>query len=270
MISRMSYKPAQFFLIAYLITWAAWFAAAYFSYQEGMEGFESLLMIAGLSGPAIATLVMFRRAKNPDLWRDYRDRLVSIRRIDWRTLPIILFLFPAAEVLAICISLLFGYSPDQFTVVLQLGASAGFLPFVVILILAPALEEAGWRGYGMDSLRSRSTLVVATLWFAILWAFWHLPLFFINHYYHHEILSDWILVANFFVSVFAMAFMVNWLYERNNRSVIACFLFHLSSDLAIGSIQAEEYTKCITTVVLVAIAVVIVFFDRKMFLEKGS
>jgi membrane protease YdiL (CAAX protease family) len=235
-----------------------------------MEGFESLLMIAGLAGPAIATLVMFRRAKNPDLWRDYRDRLVSIRRIDWRTLPIILFLFPAAEVLAICISLLFGYSPDQFTVVLQLGASAGFLPFVVILILAPALEEAGWRGYGMDSLRSRSTLVVATLWFAILWAFWHLPLFFINHYYHHEILSDWILVANFFVSVFAMAFMVNWLYYRNNRSVIACFLFHLSSDLAIGSIRAEEYTKCIATVVLVAIAVVIVFFDRKMFLEKGS
>jgi membrane protease YdiL (CAAX protease family) len=270
MIPRITYKPVQFFLIAYLITWTAWFAAAYFSYQEGMEGFESLLMIAGLSGPAIATLVMFRRAKNPDLWRDYRDRLVSIRRIDWRTLPIILFLFPAAEVLAICISLLFGYSPDQFTVVLQLGASAGFLPFVVILILAPALEEAGWRGYGMDSLRSRSTLVVATLWFAILWAFWHLPLFFINHYYHHEILSDWILVANFFVSVFAMAFMVNWLYYRNNRSVIACFLFHLSSDLAIGSIQAEEYTKCITTVVLVAIAVVIVFFDRKMFLEKGS
>jgi len=152
--------------------------------------------------------------------------------------------------------------------VLQLGASVGFLPFVVILVLAPALEEAGWRGYGMDSLRSRSMLFVATLWFAVLWAFWHLPLFFINHYYHHEILSNWILVANFFVSIVPMAFIVTWLYYRNNRSIIACFLFHLSSDLAIGSIQAKEYTKCIATVLLVVVAVVIVLRERKLFFEE--
>jgi hypothetical protein len=65
-----------------------------------------------------------------------------------------------------------------------------------------------------------------------------------------------------------MAFIANWLYYRNNRSVIACFLFHLSSDLTIGSIQAEEYTKCIATGLLVAITVVIVFWIGRCSLKK--
>lgn len=268
MTLRVSYRPAPFFLIAYAVTWSAWFALAYCSYRAGMEGIESLLMLAGLAGPAIAALIMFRQAEDPALWRDFADRLTNLRRIDLRTLPAILFLFPAAEFLAIAISLLFGGSPDQFAVVLQLGASAGFLPFAVILILAPALEETGWRGYGMDSLRARSpSLAAATLWFALLWAFWHLPLFFISGYYHHGILNNPVLVANFFVSIIAMAFIVSFLYYRSNRSVIACILFHLSSDLAIGSIGAGEYTKCIATLLLVAVAIAIVAREQKLFFE---
>jgi membrane protease YdiL (CAAX protease family) len=51
-------------------------------------------------------------------------------------------------------------------------------------VYAPAVEELGWRGYGMDSLRSCFSLFTASLYFALLWALWHLPLFFINNYYH--------------------------------------------------------------------------------------
>ena len=263
-----NYKPAGFFLIAFLISWAAWFSSAYFSTQAGMEGWQVLFMNLGIFGPFIATLIMFYRSKNPELWGDYWNRLRDFKRIDPATVPIMLFLMPAVILVSILLSLLFGKSAAQFAVSTQFGFSAGFMPVLLILILAPAMEEMGWRGYGMDSLRSRSNLFIASLWFALLWALWHLPLFFIRHYYHNQLLSNWVYTANFFVSVFPMAFIINWLYYRNNRSVIACFLFHLSADITMGMFHAEQFTKCIATVVMILIAVLIVIADRKLFFEE--
>ena len=263
--TRSIYKPARFFLIAFSITWTFWLADAYFSWQGGAEGLQGLLMFLGLCGPVIAALIMFRNAKSPDLWGDYRDRLVSLRRIDPRTLPVILFLVPAVTNMAIGISLLFGGSPDQFAILP--GASFVTLPALIGLFAAPALEEAGWRGYGVDSLRSRSTLFFASFSFGILWAFWHTPLFLIRGIYHNTLLSSGLFTANFFVSAFAVAFIINWLFYRNNRSVIACFLFHLSANIAMSYIPAEQVTKCIMTVLLLVVAAAVVVADWQLFVE---
>lgn len=67
---------------------------------------------------------------------------------------------------------------------------------------------------------------------------------------------------------FLLAFLITWLYYRNNRSVIACLLFHLPADLALAIIPAEQFTKCIVTGVLILIAAVIVLADRKLFFEE--
>ena len=120
----------------------------------------------------------------------------------------------------------------------------------------------------MDSLRSRCTLFSATLWFAGLWALWHLPLFFISHYYHNQLLSNWLYFVNFWVSVLPMAFLINWLYYRNNRSVIACFLIHLSADISMSVFPLEQFTKCIVTVLLLVVAAAVVYADRKLFFDK--
>lgn len=263
MNTRIRYRPAQFFLIAFAVTWTFWFADAYFSGTGAAEGLRGLLMFLGLCGPPAAALVMFRKSKSPALWRDFQDRLVSLRRIDPRTLPLILFLMPAVICTAIAISLLFGGSAGQFAILL--GPSFVTLPGFIGLFAAPALEEAGWRGYGMDSLRSRSTLFSASLWFALLWAVWHVPLFFISGSYHNSLLSGGMETANFFASVVAMAFLITWLYERNNRSIIACFLFHLSANVSFSFIAAEQFTKGIVTVLLLLIAGVIVVADRQRY-----
>ncbi|MFA4860209.1 CPBP family intramembrane glutamic endopeptidase [Methanoregula sp.] len=265
MNARSLYKPAQFFLIAYSIAWVFWFTTAYFSYHGGTGGLLGLLMFLGLCGPLAAALVMFWKSKSPELWDDYKDRLFSLRRINPRMLPFILFLVPAVMIVAIGISVLFGKSPGQFTILL--GSSFMTLPGLIGLFVAPAFEEAGWRGYGVDSLRSRSTLFVTSLSFGLLWAFWHTPLFFISGFYHNTLLSSWLYTANFFVSAFVLAFIINWLFYRNNRSIIACFLFHLSANIAMSFIPAEQFTKCIITVLLLIVAGVIVIMNRKLFFE---
>ncbi len=267
---KIAYKPFGFYLIAFLISWCCWFAAAGLSYREGTEQLSGLLVILGLLGPFLAAMVMIGRAKSPGLWKDYLDRLVNLKRIEPATVPLTLFLMPAAILFSAFISLLFGRPASQFAVTLHFGFSAGFVPVLLILFLAPALEEMGWRGYGMDSLRSRFGLFAAFLWFPVLWALWHVPLFFIRHYYHHELLSNWVHAANFFASIFPMAFIINWLYYRNRRSIIACFLFHLSADIGMSIFPVEQFTKCIVTAVLILAAAAIAAADRKFLLGENA
>ncbi len=268
MDARTPYKPAQFFLIAFIFSWFFWFVDAYISWNGGSQALQGFLIFLGICGPVAAALIMFRQAKSPELWSDYKDRLVSLRRINLRTLPLILFLFPAIICIGIGISLLFGKSPDQFAILLSPVIMT--LTTLIGIFLAPALEEAGWRGYGVDSLRSRFSLFVTSVSFGLLWAFWHVPLFFISGFYQNSLLSSWLFTANFFVSTVIMAFIVNWVFYRNNRSIIACFLFHLSADISMSFIPAEQFTKCIITVLMFLVAAVIVIGDKKLFFEEKA
>jgi membrane protease YdiL (CAAX protease family) len=261
--ARTRYRPVTFFTLAIAITWFFWLADAYVSARGDAGNLQGLLMFLGLCGPAIAALVIVHRTGSPALESDLRNRLVSLRRIDLRTLPVLLLFMPAVIWAAIGISLLFGGSPSQFTI--QLGPAFATLPALTGLFAAPALEEAGWRGYGVDSLRSRYTLFGTSLSFGLLWAFWHTPLFFISGSYHNTLLPGGLFTANFFVSVFAMAFLINWVYERNNRSIIACFLFHLSANVAMSFIAADQFTRCIVTVLLLLFAAATVIGDRDLY-----
>jgi len=268
MNTKITYNPAAFFGITFLITWSTWFISAYFSYQKGMQTLQALFMIPGLFAPLTAAMIMLFRAKKLELWSEYRDRLLSFKRIKMSMVPIMLFLMPAAILASIFVSLLFGKSADQFSIIQHFGFSAGPVPVLLLLIVVPALEEMGWRGYGVDSLRSRFNLFNTSLIFGLLWALWHLPMFFIHHYYHNELLSNWVYAANFWISIFPTAIIINWLYYRNNRSIIACFLFHLSVDLACEMFQVEQFTKCISTGILILIAAWIVIAERKLFFEE--
>jgi len=262
-----TYKPVAFYVITFLITWSAWLIAAHFSYQEGMQGWQALIMLPGFLAPFSAAMILIFRSGSPALRRDYWDRLTSFKRIKLATVPVILFLMPVVILASMLLSLLFGKSADQFALVHQFSFSIGPVPVLLVLILVPALEEMGWRGYGVDSLRSRCNLFTTSLWFGLLWALWHLPLVFIRHSYQHELLSNWIYAANFWVSLFPAAVIINWLFYKNNRSIIACFLFHVSVDIASEMFQVEQFTKCIGTGLLILIAGWIVIADRKLFFQ---
>jgi len=264
-----TYKPVRFFLITFLITWISWFVAAWFSYQKGMAGLQILIMVPGLFAPFIAVLVMLGSAKNKQLWKDFWDRL-SLKKINLRYLPAILLIMPFALFLATALSLLFGQSADQFLL------SSGYkimdgqaLLSLLILFLAPTLEELGWRGYGVDSLRSKSSLFKTTLLFALLWALWHLPLFFINGYYQHELWdTSLVYVINFFAQVLVATVLMNWMYYKNNRNITAAILFHFMFNLFSVLFQTEQFTKCIITIILLIISIVVILRNKEFFFDK--
>jgi len=266
---KFSYKPVRYFLITFLITWITWFIAAHLSYQEGMEGLQLLFMIPGLFAPFVAALLMVGGSQNRSLRKDFWSRL-SLQKIKLRYLPVIIIIMPFTVFLATALSLLFGQATSQFYLSAEYKIMDGqVLISILILFLAPTLEELGWRGYGVDSLRSKFDLFRTTLIFATLWALWHLPLFFINGYYQHELWETNIAyVVNFFVSIFPATVLMNWVYYKNDRSISAAILFHFMLNLFSVLFQTEQFTKCIVTVILTVISIAIIVKEKELFFEK--
>jgi CAAX protease family protein len=200
------------------------------------------------------------------LQSDFKDRLLDLRRIR-PLLALLAVVLPFAVIgLSILMSLWFGQSTDQ----LRFVDGSTIIPLIVLgLILAPIYEETGWHGYGVDSLRARNGVMPATLQFAVLWCAWHAPLVLIPGTYQHglAIMDSKIFVANFFVSIIPVAFVANWFYYRNDRSIAASILLHSMLNAASILIDAGQVAKCIATLLYSAIAAALVIGDQSLFAQ---
>lgn len=270
MNKNYQYKPFQFFIIAYSLTWTTWFIAAYFSLQSGKDGLQMLFMSFGLFAPAIATLYMYFSSGSRKLKADFWNRIIQIRRIKWEYMPYVILLMPVVIIFSILISVLFGMPIQQLHLAKEFKIINGkFMLNMLIVFLAPALEDLAWRGYGMDSIRSKFNMLPATIYFSILWALWHLPLFFIKGYYHNNLWNTSIIyVVNFFVSVLPLTIIMNWLYYRNNRSILVCVIFHIMAVLSSEMFQIEEMTKCVVTGVMLVISMIIIITNDDLFFSQ--
>lgn len=257
-MDQYTYKPWKFFALSISITWVLYCVAVYFSYQPDQEGMQILWTAAGGIAPSIIALCMIYGSGSTALKRDLPGRLLRLNGAGLRYLPVVILLFPASLLAAAAISLLYGGSPDQFRLVSEFS--------LMIPILAPTFEELAWRSYGVDSLRSRYNLLKTSLVFTLLWALWHVPLFFGNGYYQHELWQLGIpYVLNFFVSLVPFSIILNWLYYKTNRSILVGILYHIAAVLSPMAFGVEESTKFIQTALLIAVAAFIYVKDRAFF-----
>jgi membrane protease YdiL (CAAX protease family) len=86
--------------------------------------------------------------------------------------------------------------------------AAGFL---FVLVLGGALEEPGWRGFGLPHLLKTHSPVRATLILGLVWGIWHVPVY----------------GPLGFVVPMVLAFFYTYLWARTG-SVLLCILLHAS------------------------------------------
>jgi hypothetical protein len=264
--TRYQYRPGWFFPIAYVATWIPWFVGIYLGAQPGLEAYASPLSLVGLLGPIGATLYMVFSSRSTALQCDFKGRLLNLRRI--RPLYAILaVVLPFAVIsLSIVLSLWFGESSDQFGLA---GGNNLIAMIILAIILAPIMEETGWHGYGVDSLRAKFGMMQATLLFAILWCAWHAPLVLIPGTYQNQVaeMQNKLYVANFFLSIIPTAIIANWFYYKNDRSIMIAMLLHSMLNAAAVLPNAGQIAKCIATLFYAGIAAGLIVGDRKVFAE---
>jgi membrane protease YdiL (CAAX protease family) len=256
--------------MTFLATYVFWFGGAYVSFQENISSLAYLFMLPGLMVPFFISVVMIGRSKNSDLKSDFVNRLFNFRLIQPKMLPVFLLIMPFSVLASIIISLSFGESISQFQLSEGFSFSSGFVPVLLLLLLAATFEELGWRGYAFDSLQSRYNYLTASIIFSLLWALWHFPLIFVKDSYQYEIFHQniWFGV-NFFASIIPMGIIISWICLKNGKSVIAAIIFHFIINMSQEILEISQTTKCIQTVVLIIVVVVIATMEKEMFFSKN-
>jgi len=269
MISHYRYRPLLYFSLTFLATFVLWFAGAYVSFFDDKNGLYMLLMLPGLMAPFLISLVLIFLSKNSDVKQDFINRLFNPKLIQPRMLPLFLLIMPVSVVASIFISLLFGEPVSQLQLAEGFSFSSGFVPVLLLLLLAATFEELGWRGYAFDSLQARYSLFKASILFSVLWSLWHFPLIFVNNSYQYELINDNVWFAlNFFVSIIPMGIIISWICVKNGKSVIAAILFHFIINISQEILSMTQVTKCIQSLLLMAVAAAIVALDKEMFFPR--
>jgi hypothetical protein len=264
------YRPVWYFSLTFLVTFALWFIGAYLSFRDDGSGLYYLVLLPGLLAPFLISLVFIFGSRNRAVKQDFLNRLLNPRLMRLDMLPAMLLLMPFAVLVSTLLSLLFGGSLEQLQLAEGFSFSSGFVPVLLLLIMAATFEELGWRGYAFDSLESRYTYLTASIIFGVLWSLWHFPLVFVHNSYQYEIFQENIWYGiNFFVSIVPMGIIISWFCIKNGKSVIAAILFHFVINMSQEALNITQTTKCIETGVLALIAIAIIAYDRELFFSKA-
>lgn len=196
--------------------------------------------------------------------------LFNLKQIKPRNIPLILFTIPAIAAASILLSTLFGQPLDQFCLVKGAIYSTGAIPAPFILFGAALFEELGWKGYGMDSLRYKFNFFGACFIFGLIWVFWHFPLFFIDGFYSNVVWKiSWLYSINYCVSIFVMGFLTSWMWYKNKGCILAAVIVHATANFQ-GIFQMGQLAKCIETVLMIVVIIVIVCSNKEMYFEQPS
>lgn len=211
---------AGFFLFTFALTWMAWLAPAAMG-ASGHSGFFALggpVFLLGVFAPAIVALALTASSDG----RAGVERLLA-RIGRWHVgAPMYLFAisYPAATELfaALIQRITIGDWP-------RFGATS--LPFMLGGILVStwvqAGEEVGWRGYALPRLAAHVGLGGASILLGVIWALWHLPLFFLAGSG-----SDGQSFPLYLLHVTTLSVAMSWLYWKTEGSLLLVMVMHAS------------------------------------------
>lgn len=82
-------------------------------------------------------------------------------------------------------------------------------------------EEIGWRGYALEGLAARFGFATSSVMLGVIWALWHLPLFFIP-----DTTTTGQSFPLYVLQVSALSVAMTWLYAGTNGSLLLTMLMH--------------------------------------------
>ena len=206
-----------FFALTFAWSWACWALSPVV--RPELSWLATLLMFAGSFGPSLAAIVVVASTRPAGGLRAWLSRCLQWR-IGWGWCAFALLLPLAVMLLAAGLHIALGGTIGTSPASGHMLMTVVNLP-LVLLLGGPLGEEFGWRGFALPFLQDRLGWRTASLVLGLVWAVWHLPLFYID-----GTAQAHIPLALFLLSVVAMSVVFAWLVHRTAGSVVAALLFH--------------------------------------------
>lgn len=225
-----------FFVLSYLFAWGLWGPVGLF-----IPNATTVFVLAGAWAPTAAALIVTALL---DGRAGVRAMLRSALR--WRVALrwyVVAALGPTVvALLAILLHMLLGgMAPSLATIAARFGIAGedatlvfALLPLIFIGTIfagGPIAEEWGWRGFAQPRLQAHIGPTRAGVVIGVLWALWHLPLFFVLPSATGNIPFGWYVPA-----VTAFGALFGWLYNRTSGSVLLSILLHAGINFVIGAL----------------------------------
>ena len=119
-------------------------------------------------------------------------------------------------------------------------------------------EELGWRGLLADGLVDRVGEVRAALLVTVVWATWHLPLFWVVDSFRS---MGWASIG-WVLGLLAGSVVLTRLYVGSGRSVLLVALWHTAFNFTTATTATQGLSAAITSTAVVVAAVVVLVRAR--------
>jgi uncharacterized protein len=220
----------MYFAATFALAWLAWFVADRFAMANGLgAGVRGVLYLPGTFTPALVALLLTERTAGPGGVRTLLSRLTRWEvGVGW-------YLFALGFMATVKLLAALGYRLVE-------GGWPAFGPTPVVLMLAAVAlstpfqvgEELGWRGYALPGLAGHLGMAGASVVVGVIWAAWHLPLFY---------LAGADMVGQpfpfFLLSVTALSVAMAWLYVGTGGSLLLVMVMHAAVNNTTGIVPAS-------------------------------
>ncbi len=199
--------------------------------------------------------LMMSNSKNTDLKENYlKSFLFDKTRIKWYVLAILFF--PVTNAFSYVLGNLFEletskffFNPDPYFI----------LAFLLTFFFTGGPEEFGWRGFLQKELQKKYNPLITALIIGFVWALWHLPLHY-NGFYSPEYTF-----SSYFPSIFMLATLFLWLYNKSRYSILVVMLLHAF----LNNTERIVGNSYIPAMILGSIIFIILIIDNKMWQKKN-
>ncbi|ULQ60536.1 CPBP family intramembrane metalloprotease [Brucepastera parasyntrophica] len=173
--------PVRFFVVTFVFSWLLWGLAILIGHGSPQDnvylasGIVMAIMLIGAFGPAVGAFVSVRSIEGKGSIKTFCKRFLSLK-FGWKVWLSIFLISGLSYFVAWIIPELFGeerissYLPNFYIFPLYL---------ILMIFFGGGQEEIGWRGYILPYLEKRYGLIFGSLILGIIWAIWHIPLWFI-------------------------------------------------------------------------------------------
>ena len=221
--SRNLHSMGLYLAVAFLMAWTLWLVGWLITQNKISLPLFPVLVV-GSFGPFVGALVATLAEGGPRRALQFFARGFD-PRMGWAVFLVSFFLLPIFAVVVELIHAGLAHEAPHFTMSLARVP----INYLFLFVLGGTLaEEYGWTLLS-DKLDGVLPLKAATLVLGVIWAIWHLPLFFIIT---KGAIQGYTPFHIFLVATVALRFLFAWAYHRGGNNILSNMLFHTASNMA--------------------------------------
>jgi hypothetical protein len=227
-----------YLVVAFVMAWVLWLVGWLIT-QHRLSLPLFPVLVVGSFGPFVGAVVVTWTEGGPrHAWR-FLARAFELR-MGWGVFLVSFFLLPILAVIVELVHAKFTHGAPHFTMTL----SEAPLSYLFLFLIGGTLaEEYGWLLLS-DKLDGVLPLKAATFVLGVIWAVWHVPLFFIVT---PGAIQGYTPFYIFLTATVAMRFLFAWAYHRGGNNVLSNMLFHTASNMAYSIVALAPSPEDLST-----------------------